>query len=159
MDILVYYRHVSIDYESVLSVAMFAADPKHECPFLDFEQDKSLLCYRAFSLLTRFPWYLVTFADQTGEESILQTMVCATEADLVRLSKSLEPRLLSIQRMASSEADPAIWKASDIQRIWARPGSKNVDLVFEDSQGNCFDTWDDTKPVNVTGHQLLVALA
>lgn len=137
---------------------MFAADPKHECPFLEIEQDKSRLCYRAFSLLTRFPWYLVTYADDAGGEWILQTMVCATESDLVQLSKSLEPRLLSIQRLASSESDPATWKSSDIQRIWARPSSRSMDLIFEDSQGNFFETWDDTKRVDVAGHELLVSL-
>lgn len=138
---------------------MFAANPKHECPFLQLEPGENLLCYRAFSLVTRFPWYLVTYVDDAGDESVLQTIVCASEPDLVRLSKSLEPRLLSIQRLASSESDPATWKSSDIQRIWARPGSRNMDLVFEDSQGHCFETWDDTKRVDIAGHELLVSLA
>ena len=121
---------------------MFFTRPDFKHPLISALGESGEQAYRAFQVIGRSPWFLVTLRLQDSNTSIRHTICCALDVDLLDLLQNPQSQSIAgiqVLSLSPASADDPSWQLRNAVRIWRSVYPTGYrSLTFEDEHGSEF---------------------
>jgi hypothetical protein len=109
---------------------MFATYPSNEFPIPEALLAPGVRCWRAVEVMTRLPWFLLTFRISGEEEDTARNMFFASLSELVSVLKT-SLRLEVVQILGVRyQGDGMAWQARDVHEVWEARDEDGAPVCF-----------------------------